>query len=58
MKEYTFELVVFEGNDEFWENISNKSGCDEVREEITNALADHGFFVGDNCELTLKRYDS
>ena len=42
MKRYTFELIVNEQSDEFWEEITQdgKSGCDEVldaiREEMQN----------------------
>ena len=34
MKQYKFEVIVKEGNDEFWESLENRSGCDEVLEMI------------------------
>ena len=43
MKTYKFELIVSEGNDEFWEELAerNKSGCDEVIEMIHEMLRDN-----------------
>ena len=34
MKKYTFEVVIYEGNDESWEEITaaGKTGCDEDKE--------------------------
>jgi hypothetical protein len=45
MKTYTFEVVIEEGNDEFWEEITagGNSGCDNVRNEIVIALSTFGF---------------
>jgi hypothetical protein len=59
MKKYTFELIIFEGNDEFWEELKNKSGCDEVTDEIKKALGDAGWYTGQDgdCKLTLKRFE-
>lgn len=36
LKQYKFEIIVNEGNDEFWDDInkSGKTGCDDVLEEI------------------------
>ena len=56
MKKYTFEIVVNEGNDEFWEGIADKSGCDEVRDLLVDALNNIGLFTDDNCELNLKKF--
>lgn len=61
MKRYTFELTVEEGNDEFWENIKGKTGCDEVREEVKMLIEQGGYYFCDgeykNCELTLKHFE-
>lgn len=40
-KTYTLQVVVQEGNDEFWEGIrkANKTGCDEVVQGIANAVS-------------------
>ncbi len=56
MRQYKFELILEEGNDEFWESLGNKSGCDEVREMLTDMLAQQGFYPdmdNPNCTLTL-----
>lgn len=60
MKKYTFELVIHEGCDEFWESLieEKKTGCDEITEEVKGLIQSGGaFFVGDNCELRLVRFD-
>ena len=35
MKQYTFTVIITEGNDEFWEELAehNNSGCDEIKEK-------------------------
>ena len=45
MKRYTLEIIIEEGSDEWWEEITNNelSGCDEVRKSIKNAIWDVGF---------------
>lgn len=55
MKRYTFELIINEGNDEFWEEIkdSGKSGCDDIKEAIEQSLLHFGWDVGKSCSLTL-----
>lgn len=54
MKTYTFELVIEEGNDEFWETITanGDSGCDAVRNEILDTLSWKGF----GCSVRLLGY--
>jgi hypothetical protein len=41
MKRYTFEIVIEEGSDEWWEEITadGKSGCDEVLADIKEKVA-------------------
>ena len=41
MKTYTFEIVIEEGSDEWWEEITaeDKSGCDEVLAEVKEKVA-------------------
>lgn len=43
MKRYKFEVIIEEGNDEFWEELEGKTGCDEVSDAIKNVLLDSGF---------------
>ena len=60
MKKYIFELVVHEGNDEFWEELEekNKTGCDEVAQEIKELIESSGaWHAGDNYELRLVRFE-
>ena len=39
MKRFTFEVVLEEGNDEFWEDIGAKTGIDEVSHLMTEAIS-------------------
>lgn len=55
MKVYEFKLLIEEGNDEFWEELEGKSGCDEVRELLLAMLAEYGFY-DDNSKLTLTSF--
>jgi hypothetical protein len=43
MKTYTFEVIIEEGDDEFWEEIGIKTGCDQVFEAISACLYDQGW---------------
>jgi hypothetical protein len=56
MKVYTFELVIHEGSDEFWDG---KPSDKEVRECVAEALASMGFFTreDDIDTLTLTKYE-
>lgn len=54
MKKYTIEIVIEEGSDEFWEEITarGKTGCDEllkaIGEEIQNYFPE---------SITMKKYE-
>ena len=43
MKTYTIEIVIQEGSDEFWEEITadGKTGCDEVLESIKGEIQNY-----------------
>lgn len=43
MKRYKFEIIIEEGNDEFWEEISDKTGCDEVTDILKDLLNEGGW---------------
>lgn len=30
MRQYKFEIIIKEGDDEFWNSIKSKTGCDEL----------------------------
>lgn len=46
MKQYTFEVTVSEGNNEYWEELTSKgqTGCDEILEDIKQSMAESGFY--------------
>jgi len=59
MKRYTFEIVIKEGNDEFWEELEreNKTGCDEIMGELKGLIESSGaFHDGDNFEIRLVKF--
>lgn len=59
MKRYTFEIVVEEGNDEFWESLEGKSGCDEVKAMIVSQLFEIGLSEEyENTKITLKKFEN
>lgn len=55
MKRYTFELIVTEGNDEGWEEMTKdgKTGCDEVLEMVKNEL----YNIGLDVDIKLTKYE-
>ena len=55
MKTYTFEVVIKEGNDEFWKDIikHNKTGCEDVK----NVLDDFIFRSGFDYYFKLIKYE-
>lgn len=62
MRRYTLKVVIHEGNDEFWESLENKTGCDEVQNWIQGLLeAGGGLYSTEkdsNYELTLTEFSS
>ena len=60
-RKYKFQIKLNEGNDEFWEELENKSGCDDVRDMLKRMLSDEGFHPdGDdaNCKLILIHFEN
>jgi hypothetical protein len=55
MKTYTFEITVYEGNDEFWEGLEG-SGCTEVTEMLEEALRDSGFNTSLDVKVRLTEF--
>jgi hypothetical protein len=55
MRKYTFEIVLNEGNDEFWEELEG-TGCDQVKELVVDIFAQFGF-TEEECEVTLKTFE-
>ena len=45
MKKYTIQVVIEEGNDEFWEDLEarNVTGCDEIMEAMREMLNSYGY---------------
>ncbi len=59
MKTYTFEVVVSEGNDEFWEALKDQIGADEVLKALKEALDTYGFTTDEygNTSVRLIHFD-
>lgn len=57
LKTYTISVTIQEGNDEFWESLAGKSGCDVVVDHVRQCLADHGFEPHNGCHVRLERFE-
>lgn len=59
MKTYTLEVVIHEGNDEFWEylNATNSTGCEDVLEVVKRAMAEYGWFEP-WCSIKLIKFEN
>jgi hypothetical protein len=51
MKRYVFQIIVEEGNDEFWEDLETRgiTGCEDLRDMILDSLGGTGL-----CEAEVK----
>ena len=54
MKKYVIEIIITEGNDEFWESLDGRSGCDDVLEGVKECFAGSG--IGYDSEIRLVKY--
>lgn len=52
MKTYKFEVIIEEGNDEFWESIQGKTGCDEMLEVVKDLFNQEAW----DAEIKLVEY--
>ena len=45
MRRYVVQVIIEEGNDEFWESLEeeNKTGCDEILQMAKEMLYENGF---------------
>jgi hypothetical protein len=55
MKKYIFQIIVEEGNDEFWESLDadGSTGCEDLREMIIESLSGTGLV---EAEVKLVEY--
>lgn len=56
LKTYTISVCIQEGNDEFWDELKDKCGADEVVDEIRRCLAEHGF-IEPGCYVSLEKFE-
>ena len=52
MREYTFQVIIREGSDEFWESFDG-DGINDVKEALECTLEENGWI---NSEVTLKEF--
>lgn len=55
MKRYTFEVIIKEGYDEWWEELitNKKTGCEEILQDLEGTLD----AVGLDAEIRLIKYE-
>jgi len=56
MKKYTFEIVIEEGCDEFWESITD-TGVEEIKASIEECLDTQCWIMSGNATVTLKKFE-
>jgi hypothetical protein len=58
MKTYKIEIIIQEGNDHFWNDIStrNVTGCDEVLEAVKMQLSEVGWDEESGVEFRLSEF--
>lgn len=59
MKRYTFEVVIDEGNDEFWESIKKIKGIPAVKDDLINTLEAFGVYTnGRDLHVKFKKFET
>lgn len=55
MKKYTFEIVITEGSNKFWDDINRRgrTGCDEVADLVANCFDLEGL----DPEIRLSKFE-
>ena len=59
MKRYTFEVVIEEGNDEFWDSLkeSGSTGCDQMTSSIIDSIETGNETAGMAATVKLTRFE-
>lgn len=58
MKKYIFEIVITEGNDEYWEGLAQTGnpGCEDILENLREALRNDGFSDQYDTEIRMVEF--
>jgi hypothetical protein len=56
-EKYTIMVEVSEGSDEYWEAIIDRSGADDITEEIRRVISDSGFTYPET-KVTLVKFEN